>query len=206
MPFRKILNWFFGLFGRKKEFSLGLYGPVNSGKTTLANRISIDWTGEPVGKASEVPHETRTVQRKEKIQVKVDGKTLQMNLLDMPGIATKIDYREFIPYGLDLKQSQQRAKEATKGIIEAIKFLEHVNVALVVLDSTEDPYTQVNLTIIGNLEARKIPVIIVANKVDSKKAKPDKIRSAFPQYKVVEVSALKGDNIHKLYQEIAAAA
>ncbi|MEM4254839.1 MAG: Era-like GTP-binding protein [Candidatus Norongarragalinales archaeon] len=206
MPWKKLLNWLFGLFGRKKEFSLGLYGPPNAGKTTLANRISLDWTGEPVGKVSEIPHETRQVQKKERVEIRVDGKRLTMNLLDMPGIATKVDYREFIPYGIELKEAQQRAKEATKGIIEAIKWLEHVDVALVVLDSTEDPYTQVNLTIIGNLEARKIPVIIVANKCDAKKAKPDKIKSAFPQYKIVEVSALKGDNIHKLYKEIAAAA
>ena len=185
---------------------MGLYGPPNSGKTTLANRISVYWTGEPVGKASEIPHETRAVQKKEKIEVQFDGKKLTMNLLDMPGIATKIDYREFVPYGLSVKESQQRAKEATKGIIEAIKWLENVDVALVVLDSTEDPYTQVNLTIIGNLEARKIPIIVVANKVDAKKAKADRVHSAFPQYKVVETSALKGDNIHKLYKEIAAVA
>ncbi|MFH1056544.1 MAG: Era-like GTP-binding protein [Candidatus Micrarchaeota archaeon] len=200
---KRIFNWLKGLFGRRKEFSLGLYGPPNSGKTTLANRISLDWTGEAVGKASEIPHETRTVQKKERIEIKVDGKTLIMNLLDMPGIATKVDYRIFIPYGIAVKDAQVRAKEATKGIIEAIKWLEHVNVALIVLDSTEDPYTQVNLTIIGNLEARKIPIVIVANKIDSKKAKPEKVRDAFPQYKVVEVSGLKGENIHKLYKEIA---
>jgi len=204
MPWRKLFNWLSGLFGRRKEFSLGLYGPPNAGKTTLANRISIDWTGEPVGKVSEIPHETRTVQKKEKIEIRVDGKRLIMNLLDMPGIATKVDYRTFLHYGMDLKQAQQRAKEATKGIIEAIKWLEHVDVALVIIDAGEDPYTQVNLTIIGNLEARKIPIIVVANKIDSKKAKLDRVRSAFPQYRIVEVSALKGDNIHKLYKEIAA--
>src|SRR3989338_5671742 len=117
MPWRKILNWFKGLFGRRKHFSLGLYGPPNSGKTTLANRISVDWTGEPVGIVSEIPHETRQVQKKEKIQLSVNGKKLVMNLLDMPGIATKVDYREFLPFGIEVKQAQQRAKEATKGII-----------------------------------------------------------------------------------------
>src|SRR3989344_4474014 len=40
MPWKKLLGWIFGLFGKKKQFSLGLYGPPNSGKTTLANRIS----------------------------------------------------------------------------------------------------------------------------------------------------------------------
>jgi hypothetical protein len=199
-----LLSWFFNLFfGRKPAFSLGLYGPPGTGKTSLANRISKDWTGEEVGKVSEIPHETRTVQKKEKIELKVKGKKLTMNLLDMPGIATKVDYRDFMKYGLSNGESQQRAKEATKGIIEAIKWLENVDVALVVMDSTQDPYTQVNLTILGNLEARKIPIIIVANKVDLKKAKPDKIKEAFPQHDVVEVSALTGENVPDLYGSIA---
>jgi hypothetical protein len=56
---------------------------------------------------------------------------------------------------------------------------------------------------LGNLEARKIPVIIVANKIDKRKARPDAIREAFPQYPVVEVSGLKGTNMDKLYEHIA---
>ncbi|MFH0836219.1 MAG: Era-like GTP-binding protein [Candidatus Micrarchaeota archaeon] len=203
MPFRRLLNWLKNLFGSKKELSLGLYGNTNVGKTTLANRISMDWTGEPLGKVSEIPHETRVVQKKEHVELRVDGKKLTMNLLDMPGITTKVDYREFIKYGIKPREAQKRAKEATKGIIEAIKWLEHVDAALVVMDATQDPYTQVNLTILGNLEAREIPIIIVANKIDMKSAKPERIKTAFPQHRVVEVSALKGDNINHLYKAIA---
>lgn len=203
MPFRKILNFFMGFFSRKRDFSLGLYGSVNAGKTSLANRICMDWTGQPLGEVSEIPHETRQVQKKEHIEVKVNGKTLVMNLLDMPGITTKVDYREFMEFGMDKKDSQQRAKEATKGIVEAIKWLENVDAALLVLDSTKDPYTQVNLTIIGNLEARKIPIIIVANKSDLKKSRVDKVIEAFPQHTVISISALTGANIEKLYEEIA---
>ena len=203
MPFRKILNFFMGFFSRKRDFSLGLYGSVNAGKTSLANRICMDWTGQPLGEVSEIPHETRQVQKKEHIEVKVNGKTLVMNLLDMPGITTKVDYREFMEFGMDKKDSQQRAKEATKGIVEAIKWLENVDAALLILDSTKDPYTQVNLTIIGNLEARKIPIIIVANKSDLKKSRVDKVIEAFPQHTVISISALTGANIEKLYEEIA---
>lgn len=203
MPFHGLFAWLRGLFSSRKTFSLGLYGSTNVGKTTLANRISMDWTGEPVGTVSEIPHETRAVQKKERIEVNVDGKRLTMNLLDMPGIATKVDYREFVRFGMKPQEAQQRAKEATKGIVEAIKWLEHVDVALVVMDACQDPYTQVNLTILGNLEARNIPVIIVANKIDKKNAKPERIRAAFPQHRVVEISALKGDNINHLYTEIA---
>lgn len=203
LPFRRFFSWLGSLFGKRKTFSLGLYGNVNVGKTCLANRISMDWIGEPVGTVSEIPHETRTVQKKEKITIKSNGKEITMNLLDMPGIATKVDYREFMQFGMNQQTSQQRAKEATKGIIEAIKWLEHVDAALVVMDSCEDPYTQVNITIIGNLEARNIPIILVANKIDKPKAKPEKIKAAFPQHHVVEISGLKGTNMEKLYEAIA---
>ncbi|MFH1402940.1 MAG: Era-like GTP-binding protein [Candidatus Altiarchaeota archaeon] len=191
------------MFGKKKVVRLGLYGPPNAGKTTLANKISMDWTGEPMGAVSEIPHETREVQKKEHVVVKSDGHTIEMNLLDMPGIATKIDFEEFLEFGMDRREAQKRAKEATKGVIEAIKWLENVDTALVVMDSTEDPYTQVNITIIGNLEAREIPVIIVANKIDKKNANPDSIREAFPQHPVVELSAMKGDHVNELYKAIA---
>ncbi len=203
MPFKKFKAWLNGFFGRKKNIRLGFYGPPNAGKTTLANKISMDWTGEPVGTVSEVPHETRAVQKKEHVVVRTGGRKIEMNLLDMPGIATKIDYHEFEEHGIKKKEAQDRAKEATKGVIEAIKWLEHVDTALVVMDSSRDPYTQVNITIIGNLEARDIPVIIVANKIDLKEANPEGIREAFPQHPVVEVSGLKGDHIENLYKVIA---
>ena len=195
MPFRKLFNWFRKILSGKKLVRLGLYGPPNAGKTTLANKISMDWTGSPVGTVSEIPHETRTVQKKEKVVVRSDGQKIEMNLLDMPGIATKVDYEDFIKHGMSEKEARQRAKEATKGVIEAIKWLEHVDTALVVIDATEDPYTQVNITIIGNLEARDIPVIIVANKIDLKNADADRIREAFPQHPVVEISAMTGKHI-----------
>lgn len=203
MPFKKIFNWFKKIFSGKKKIRLGFYGPPNAGKTTLANKISLDWTGTPVGEVSEVPHETREVQKKEHVIVKTGGKTLEMNLLDMPGIATKIDFEEFIDFGMDSKDAKKRAKEATRGVIEAIKWLEHVDTALVIMDATQDPYTQVNITIIGNLEARDIPVIIVANKTDLKSADPEGIQEAFPQHPVVPVSGKTGKNIDELYKMIS---
>lgn len=205
MGLDSLVNWLMGLtsiFNRRKTVRLGFYGAPNAGKTSLANRISMDWLGEPVGKVSQIPHETRVVQKKEHVTIKANGKELEMNLLDMPGIATKVDYREFMKYGVTLTEAHRRSKEATKGIIEAIKWLEKVDAALIVMDSVEDPYTQINLTIIGNLEARNIPVILVANKIDLAGADPGGIRDAYPQYPVVEVSALKGKNIDELYSEI----
>ena len=100
MPFRKLLNFFLGFFSRRASFSLGIYGPVNAGKSSIANKMCLDWTGQPLGSVSEVPHETREVQKKERVAIKAGGKILTMNILDMPGIATKVDYREFIEHGL----------------------------------------------------------------------------------------------------------
>jgi len=204
LPWRKLFSWFKKIFGKKKKvIRLGLYGPPNAGKTTLANKISLDWTGEPVGTVSEIPHETREVQKKEHVVVRFDGMSIEMNLLDMPGIATKIDFEDFIKYGMSVDEAQQRAKEATKGVIEAIKWLENVDTALVIMDSTKDPYTQVNITIIGNLEARNIPLVIVANKIDLKKADVQRIKEAFPQHPVVAISSKTGENIEELYKTIA---
>lgn len=200
--FESLVNWITGIFAKRKEIKLGIYGSPNTGKTTLANKISTDWLGETVGITSEIPHETREVQKKEKIQLENNGKKLMINLLDMPGISTKVDYRDFLNYGMNVKKAQKRAKEATRGIIEAIKWLDNVDAALIVMDACEDPYTQVNLTIIGNLEARSIPVILIANKIDLPEAKPHKIKEAFPNYPLVEISALKGDNVDKLYETV----
>lgn len=198
---KNFLNKFF-LFKSRNNLKLGIYGPVNSGKTTLANRICQDWIGEEMGKASKIPHETRKVTEKEKINVKSGRKQMTFNLVDTPGIATKIDYEDFVKAGLKKREAQERAKEATKGVIESIKWLDSMNAVVVVLDSTLDPYSQVNITIIGNLAARKIPVLIAANKVDLKKSDIKKIESAFPQYPVIGISAEYGDNIEEFYERL----
>jgi hypothetical protein len=54
------------------------------------------------------------------------------------------------------------------------------------------------------MEARKLPLLIVANKMDLPNASPSKIKSAFPQHAMVSISALEGSNIDSLYQAIAA--
>lgn len=196
--YKKILS----LFRKKKNIQLGFYGPVNAGKTTLANRISLDWLGKEIGKVSEIPHETRHIQKIENVVIKTDNGELRMNIIDMPGIATEVDYKKFEAYGLSEEDAKKRAKEATKGVIEAIKWLDSVDAVLVVMDSSQDPYTQVNITIIGNLEARKVPMIIVANKIDLPNADPSKIENAFPQHRVVPISALTGENMEMLYEAI----
>lgn len=190
------------LFRKKENIKLGFYGPPNAGKTSLANRICKDWTGEEIGIISKIPHETRQVQFKEKVEIKHKGKVLTFKLVDTPGIATKIDYEEFLAFGLKKDEAKKRAKEATQGIIESIQWLDDMDAVVVVLDATENPYSQVNITIIGNLVARKIPVLVVANKIDLKKADIGKIEAAFPEYEVVGISAKEGTNVEEFYESL----
>jgi len=200
----KLKEFFSDLFGSSEsgDKSIGIYGPPNAGKSTLANQISKDLTGEEMSDVSQVPHETREVEKKEKATIEADGRELEINLLDMPGISTNVDFKDFTDHGIEEDEAKGRAKEATKGIVEAIKFLDDVDACLVIFDATEDPYTQVNVTIIGNLEAKDIPILVLANKIDLDDAEPERVRDAFPQHPVVEISAKEGENIEKLYEEI----
>ena len=205
----KIIKDFVGhvinrIFFGKKNVSLGFYGPPNSGKTTLSNKICMDWLGEEMGKVSKIPHETRKVSVKEKVDITYKNKTLTFKIADTPGIATRLDYEDFLKFDLSKTEAKKRAKEATKGIIESIKWLDDMEIIIVVLDATENPYNQVNMTIIGNIVAREIPVLIVANKMDSKKANIKRIEAAFPEYEVVGISAKEGLNMEEFYESLFA--
>jgi len=83
------------LFSEQEPKRIGIYGPPNAGKTTLANRIARDWTGDAVGTESHVPHETRRARRKENVEIERDGKTVTIDIVDTPGVTTKVDYEEF---------------------------------------------------------------------------------------------------------------
>jgi len=198
----KFLSRFFGIFRKRSNLKIGFYGPPNAGKTSLANLLCMDWTGEEIGSVSEVPHETRKVQFKEKVEIEHKGKKMVLKIVDTPGIATKIDYEDFLEFGIAKQDAKKRAKEATQGIIEAIKWLDDMDAVVIVLDSAENPYSQVNLTIIGNLLARKIPVLVVANKIDLRKANVKKIEVAFPEYPVVGISAKKATNMNEFYDAL----
>ncbi|MBS3098823.1 50S ribosome-binding GTPase [Candidatus Pacearchaeota archaeon] len=190
------------IFKKRKKLELGFYGPPNAGKTSLANRICKDWTGEEIGSVSGIPHETRNVQVKEEVKIKYKGKELVFKMVDTPGIATRIDYEEFLKFGMKMAKAKKRAKEATQGVIEAIQWLDDMDAVIVVLDATMNPFSQVNITIIGNLVARKIPVLIVANKIDLKKADVKKIEGAFPEYETVGISAKDGLNMDEFYESL----
>lgn len=195
---KKLISRLFG----KKTWKIGLYGAPNAGKTTLANRITMDWSDMAMGLTSPIPHETKEVRHRE-VVINTGRSKASFRIYDTPGVATEIDFYNFVEkYGLDEKEGKRRAKEGTKGVIEAIKWLDAMDGILLIMDATEDPFNQVNITLLGNCKARSLPVMIVANKIDLKKASADKIKAGFDEDVVVSVSALKGQNMEAFYERM----
>ena len=192
------------LFSEDEQKRIGIYGPPNAGKTTLANRIARDWTGDAIGPESHVPHETRRARRKENVEIERNGKSVSIDIVDTPGVTTKVDYEEFLDYDIDEDDAVRRSREATEGVAEAMHWLrEDVDGVIYVLDSTEDPFTQVNTMLVGIIESQNLPVLIFANKIDLEGSNVQQIANAFPQHETVELSAREGDNMDEVYDKIA---
>ena len=193
-----------GLFAGSEPKRIGIYGPPNAGKTTLANRIARDWTGDAIGPESHIPHETRRARRKENVEIERNGKTVTIDIVDTPGVTTKVDYQEFLEFDIDEEDAVRRSREATEGVAEAMHWLrEDVDGVIYVLDSADDPFTQVNTMLIGIIESRDLPVLIFANKIDLDDSNIKRIEDAFPQHETVPLSALEGDNMDEVYDKIA---
>jgi len=192
------------LFSRHKSkyLRIGILGSPNAGKTTLANRMSDECEGgSQNGVVSPVPHETREIVEMDSCSLSHTSGKLDLTIVDTPGIATQIDYREFMSHGLTKQESIERAKEATRGVIKAIQSLDKIDAAVVVVDSATQPFDQVNWTIIGNLQARNIPIVVAANKVDLPASDTELVKEVF-QSDVVKLSALTGKGMDDLYNSI----
>lgn len=74
-----------------------------------------DWLGKPLGLTSEIPHETRTVYKQERITIERDGAELDFDIIDTPGIATKVDYKNFLEFGLSEQEAKERPRRPPRG-------------------------------------------------------------------------------------------
>lgn len=204
---RQKIGGLFDIFGDAEPKNIGIYGPPNSGKTTLTNQILIDNSDieeEELEDPCRVPHETRKANKQEEVEISIDeNSSLTLSIVDTPGVSTQVDYEEFTDYGMEKEEAVDRSREATEGIAEAMHWLhEDIDSVIYVMDSTKDPFTQVNTMILGILENHDVPTIVLANKTDLEDSNIDRIRNAFPQYEVVPVSALHGENLDEVYEAI----
>ncbi|WP_197428028.1 GTPase, partial [Halogeometricum sp. CBA1124] len=133
------------MFSDAEPRRIGIYGPPNAGKTTLANRIARDWTGDAIGPESHIPHETRRARRKENVEIERNGKKVTIDIVDTPGVDDESRFQR-VPRPRQQKDDRRPSVpgEATEGVAEAMHWLrEDVDGVIYVLDSTEDPFTQV---------------------------------------------------------------
>jgi hypothetical protein len=190
------------LFSNHAPATVGLYGPPNAGKTTLANRIAADWADVTVGEASDVPHETQRAQRADGVEIEGDDGTVTIDVVDTPGVATEVDHADFREHGLSEADAQERARGATRGIGESMRVLREVGGAIYVLDATVDPRAQVNDMLLGIADDQGLPLVLVANKLDHADADVEAVVNAFSDREVVPVSGLTGENADALYSAI----
>ncbi len=190
------------VFGSARDGgTLGIYGVPNAGKTSLANRIAEQWLSEDVGIVSATPHETRAIQRKTGLVLESRNARLQLSIADTPGLASTVSVGELAEYcNMDRNEARKRAREATEGILKAIQYLQTIDGLLLVVDSTRDPASQTHATLLAHVRARRIPLLVAANKIDCDNAKPSFVKRAFAPYPVIAISAATGDGLPELYE------
>ena len=91
--------------------------------------------------------------KKAKVSFSVGGKKISAELRSS-GKAKK-DYKNFLESGYKAADAGQQSKESKKGITEAVKWLQEVDSALVVMDSKKNSKTPANIRLKSNQRREK---------------------------------------------------
>lgn len=165
-----------------KEFKSGfisIIGRPNVGKSTYLNRV----IGQKIAIMSDKPQTTRN-----KVQGVLTTNDAQLVFIDTPGIhKPKHKLGDFM-----MKVAQNTLKE-----VDLVLFM--VN--------AEEGYGRGDEFIIEKLKSIKTPVFLVINKID--RIDPDRLLTVIETYRekldfaeVVPISALEGNNVERLLQQI----
>ncbi|MBN2417750.1 MAG: GTPase Era [Deltaproteobacteria bacterium] len=156
-----------------------IIGAPNVGKSTLLNKI----LGEKVAIISPKPQTTRN-----RIIGVYHGKDFQIAFMDTPGI------------------HKTRTLLHKSMVASALETVSEVDILLFVVDITH-PFNEEAESILKQQGKRKIPAILVINKID--RTTPEKIlpvirhySESFPFKAVVPVSAFTGDGVGRLLGEL----
>jgi GTPase len=158
---------------------IAIIGPPNVGKSTLLNRI----LGSKVSITSPKPQTTRN-----RLTGILHGDGYQMAFVDTPGIhRTKTLLHKSM-------------------VSSAMESISEVDIILLVTEVFKFDDSEI-LTILGALKNFKKPVVLALNKVDS--AAKEKIIKALEYFgrqdlfeSIIPISALKGDGVETLIQEL----
>jgi GTP-binding protein Era len=167
----------------QKPFKSGyvaLIGAPNVGKSTLLNQL----LKEKISITAPKPQTTRN-----RIVGILNHPGCQIILVDTPGIHKARD-------------SFNQAMVET-----ALGTLGEVDVVCVIIDATS-PHSRIEEMILNRLEKQESPVIVVLNKVDLVRNKGDllplleKLGSEWPSHAIIPISALTGDGVNLLLDEL----
>ncbi len=157
-----------------------ILGRPNVGKSTLVNKLA----GEKIAIMSDKPQTTRNA-----IKCILTGKDYQIIFIDTPGI-----------HKPKHKLGQYMVKSATGTIGE-------VDAVLFVVEAGDKEIGAGDKFILEQLKNSRIPVILVINKIDTVKKEEilpiiNRFKDVFGFYSVIPVSALQGDGIDIVIEEI----